>query len=253
MLCSNCTVWYNKPKLELLSSGFINNDLKKSFPIDLIQIITHFITLDNLKEASLLWNKPQVTIQMVSEFMEMLPHRQKEKIFARHATISATGLYIARNKLLHTLHSFTALCIKIKDRTGVPPSRHDIENKLIPFATHIKTRIKNQNGMSLQQFNHDLHWWILEPVSGICQVTFSMSNQIYELRKELAQTKRENLQYKKQNVMEKEQEIVRLQKENKALENNKMDTIVTLANSVEQLRETVVVLSKQVEILKNKN
>ena len=154
------------------------------------------------KEAlSLLWEQPRVTIQMVSEFIERLPLKHKEKIWARHAT----GQYIAKNKILHTLHSFVALCIKIKDRTAVAPSRHDIENKLVPFADVIRQRTENANGMSLEEFNQELHFWILEPVSGLVMTTDEQRQWMEEidaLREELVKAQKEKLRIQRKSQMD---------------------------------------------------
>eukprot|EP00483_Globobulimina_turgida_P004369 UN04378 len=61
-------------------------------------------------------------------------------------------------------------------------------------------------------------------------------------------------------VADYKQQIGRLQKSNKALEivmtamaKTKVDTIGSLANTVQELRESVTALSTQVDILKNKN
>jgi len=154
------------------------------------------------KEAlSLLWEQPRVTIQMVSEFIERLPLKHKEKIWARHAT----GQYIAKNKILHTLHSFVALCIKIKDRTAVAPSRHDIEKKLVPFADVIRQRTENANGMSLDEFNQELHFWILEPVSGLVMTTDEQRQWMEEidaLREELVKAQKEKLRIQRKSQMD---------------------------------------------------
>eukprot|EP01084_Bolivina_argentea_P266823 452736_1 len=120
-------------------------------------------TRENKKIETLLWDKSRVTIQIVSVFLEKLSDKQRQKIWEKHAT----GEYIVKKKLAHTLHTLTCLCIKIKDRSVVVPSRHDIENKLILFTNHIEIRIENKNGMNLQEFNKELYWWILEPVSSI--------------------------------------------------------------------------------------
>merc|ERR1712228_470382 len=148
-----------------------------------------------------LWSKPRVTIQMVSEFIERLPIKHKEKIWARHAT----GQYIAKNKILHTLHSFVALCIKIKDRTAVAPSRHDIEKKLDAFAAHIRKNVASENGMSLEEFNNELHYWILEPVSGLIMTTDEQKewmDEIDTLREELVKAQKANLRIKRESQMD---------------------------------------------------
>eukprot|EP01083_Nonionella_stella_P011635 33033_1 len=57
-----------------------------------------------------LWEQPRLTIEELSEFIEQLPWKHKEKIWARHAT----GQYIAKNKILNMLHSFLALVSRLK-------------------------------------------------------------------------------------------------------------------------------------------
>ena len=153
------------------------------------------------QELSLLWEHPRVTIQMVSEFIERLPVKHKEKIWARHCT----GQYIAKNKILHTLHSFVALCIKIKDRTAVAPSRQGIEQKLIPFADVIRTRTANSSGMSLGEFNEDLHFWILEPVSGLIMTDGEQQkwlDEIDALREELVKAQKEKLRIQRKSQID---------------------------------------------------
>eukprot|EP00484_Ammonia_sp_Unknown_P016924 CAMPEP_0197045870 /NCGR_PEP_ID=MMETSP1384-20130603/21656_1 /TAXON_ID=29189 /ORGANISM="Ammonia sp." /LENGTH=1661 /DNA_ID=CAMNT_0042477547 /DNA_START=48 /DNA_END=5034 /DNA_ORIENTATION=- len=178
-------------KFKLANAQLQNAELKRRVSIAGVE-----------KEAlSLLWEQPRVTIQMVSEFIERLPLKHKEKIWARHAT----GQYIAKNKILHTLHSFVALCIKIKDRTAVAPSRHDIEKRLLPFADVIRQRTENANGMSLDEFNNELHFWILEPVSGLVMTTDEQKQWMEEidaLREELVKAQKEKMRIQRKSQMD---------------------------------------------------
>ena len=97
------------------------------------------------QQLSLLWKEPLVTIQMVAEFIDRLPKQHKEKIWMRHR--DDKGDLISSDKIINCLHSFVALCIKIKDRKAEAPARSDIVNKLIPFSELIQQRIKNSNGI----------------------------------------------------------------------------------------------------------
>ena len=193
---------------------------------------------------SLLWDTPRVTIQMVSEFIERLPLKHKEKIWARHAT----GHYIAKNKILHTLHSFVALCIKIKDRTAVAPSRHDIEKKLIPFAEVIRAHTQNANGMSLDEFNDELHFWILEPVSGLIMTNDEQKqwlDEIDQLREELVKAQKDKLRIQRKSQMD----LTVLLDKMKGFDPNeahlKEEQIEELEEQIEELHEIVNTLQDE--------
>jgi len=179
---------------------------------------------------SLLWDHPRVTIQMVSEFIERLPVKHKEKIWSRHAT----GQYIAKNKILHTLHSFVALCIKIKDRTAVAPSRQGIEKKLVPFADVIRQRTDNANGMSLEEFNTELHFWILEPVSGLIMTTDEQKqwmDEIDALREELVKAQKEKMRIQRKSQMD----LTVLLDKMKGLEETPAEQIESLEEQIQDL------------------
>merc|ERR1712129_106673 len=115
------------------------------------------------------------------------------------------GTIHCKTKILHTLHSFVALCIKIKDRTAVAPSRHDIESKLVPFADVIRARTSNANGMSLDEFNNELHFWILEPVSGLIMSTDEQKqwmDEIDQLRDELVRAQKDKMRIQRKSQMD---------------------------------------------------
>lgn len=135
-----------------------------------------------IQEMSVLWRYPYITIYMVSEFMERLPTHHKVGIWQRHCV----GNYIERNKIGHVLHSYTALCIKIKQRTALAPPRSFIETKLNPYVDMIRSRTQNINGMSVQEFTEDLQFWILEPI-------FDKNDDIDARRAELANAQNEQL------------------------------------------------------------
>lgn len=77
------------------------------------------------EDMSVLWESPRITVQMVSQFMEHLPLKFKQKIWMRHCTQygSPKGIYgkrIEPKEILFTLRSFVALFIRLNDRkTGM--------------------------------------------------------------------------------------------------------------------------------------
>lgn len=133
-------------------------------------------------DMSLLWEHPRVTIQMLSELIKRLPIFHKERIWAW----CCSGNYIKKNKVLKTLHAILRFCIKCKDRTAEPPSVKGIEKKLIPYTDGIRSRILDPHGMSLQEYNEELHSWILEPL-------FYKDNEIDALRAEVADMQNEQI------------------------------------------------------------
>jgi len=85
------------------------------------------------------------------------------------------------------------------------PSRHDIEKKLIPFADAIRVRIGNENGMSLDEFNNELHFWILEPVSGLIMTSDEQKqwmDEIDALREELVKAQKDKLRIQRKSQMD---------------------------------------------------
>jgi len=193
---------------------------------------------------SLLWDQPRVTIQMVSEFIERLPLKHKEKIWARHAT----GHYIAKNKILHTLHSFVALCIKIKDRTAVAPSRHDIEKKLVPFADVIRQRTENANGCSLDEFNNELHFWILEPVSGLVMTSEEQKqwmDEIDQLREELVKAQKEKLRIQRKSQMDLTVLLDKMKGFDEDNNNENNERIEELEESIDELKGIINTLEQE--------
>eukprot|EP01083_Nonionella_stella_P074885 203273_1 len=200
------------------------------------------------EQLSQLWEQPRVTIQMVSEFIERLPLKHKEKIWARHAT----GQYIAKNKILHTLHSFVALCIKIKDRTAVAPSRHDIEKRLVPFADVIRQRTENANGMALDEFNNELHYWILEPVSGLIMTDGEQKQWLDEidlLRDELMKAQEAKRRIERKSQMD----LTVLLDKMKELDQDPSDQIDELEEQVEELHTIVNELQDEIKQLTVEN
>merc|ERR1719242_617478 len=208
-------------KFKLANAELANQQLKRRVSIAGVE----------KQELSILWEHPRVTIQMVSEFIERLPVKHKEKIWARHCT----GNYIAKNKILHTLHSFVALCIKIKDRTAVAPSRQGIEKKLIPFADVIRTRTANANGMSLEEFNAELHLWILEPVSGLIMTDGEQQkwlDEIDSLREELVKAQKEKLRIQRKSQID----LTKLLDKMKNMEDAPEQKVASLQEQVEDLQ-----------------
>ena len=110
--------------------------------------LQHRLSLTSIdkQQISLLWRNPLVTVQTVAEFIDRLPAKHKEKIWYRHVDDVDDDL-IESDKIIHCLHSFVALCIKIKDRKTDAPARADIVDKLLPFAQIIQKRIKNPKGI----------------------------------------------------------------------------------------------------------
>ena len=134
--------------------------------------------------SPLLWNSPLITVQMLSEFIERLPLKHKEKIWARHSK----GQHIPKNRILDVLYSFITLCIKIK-------SQNDIENTLAPFVDVVDSQTASDNGMCHSEFNNELHFWILEPVDGLSIVNEEHKmwmDEIEALREELDKAQNEN-------------------------------------------------------------
>ena len=95
------------------------------------------------QELSLIWTKPRLTIQMVADFIDKLPAKHKEKIWNRHATNN----YISNDNIVKCLHSFVALCIKIRDRDATAPSCDQVMDRLLVFAQSIQTKTGNAKGI----------------------------------------------------------------------------------------------------------
>eukprot|EP01084_Bolivina_argentea_P030481 56466_1 len=107
----------------------------------------------------LLWKQPPVTIQMVSEFIDSLSTQYKQKIWNKYNTYQ----YILKDEIIHLLHLFTALYMKIMFNNH--PTLNDMKQNLTPFTDIIKQNMSNKNGLNFDEFNNKLHLWILEPVS----------------------------------------------------------------------------------------
>merc|ERR1712228_195716 len=87
------------------------------------------------------------------------------------------------------------------------PSRYDIQKKLVVFAETVRANIDNKNGMSLEEFNNELHYWILEPVQGLSMTNYYEDTQwihdeIAQVGDELIHEKKDKLRIKRECQMD---------------------------------------------------
>eukprot|EP01084_Bolivina_argentea_P001302 2405_1 len=164
---------------ELIQELQIQSEFEKELLMPLRKVkriqkeITQSISIDNSSDRqSLLFQSPIITIQMFSEFICRLPVKHKESVWNQYAI----GQYIPKKSIFPMLRVFVSLLIRIKDRTEVKPSLEEFKITMYPFVCAIKQKIKNENGMSSDEFYNQLQFWLLEHVS---QLTISIDQHKY--------------------------------------------------------------------------
>ena len=119
------------------------------------------MTLLQDENETILWNEPLISVTLISEFIQRLPHKHKQNIWNRYANSDG---YLKTYNIIQALHSFLTLLIKIKDKSCKPPKRNQIESKLQPLCNVISQKVEDMaNGVSQYEFNNNLHEWILLP------------------------------------------------------------------------------------------
>lgn len=201
-----------------------------------------------------MWIEPKVTIQMVSEFIERLPLKHKEKIWSRHCVHN----YIPKDKYLNALHSFLALCIKIKDRAATAPSKPEVEARLQPFVDQMTLRTLQNKGMTLEQFNHHLHTWVLEPVAGLVMATeaqLEWQQEIEELREQVLVLEQEKLHMRRASEIELAQVLSQFKHNDEDDEEEDYDDdeqqIHFLRKRVHECEESIFCLQSTVSLLED--
>eukprot|EP01084_Bolivina_argentea_P078346 142140_1 len=155
------------------------------------------------KDQSLhiLYESPRITIQMLSEFIERMPNKHKEKIWSKHST--KQSIFIVKDKILHILYTYLRLLIRSKDKTYTPPLIEDTERILAPLVDIIKQNTENVNGMNIDEFKNEIHFWILEAVNiNIVSEKELWLDEINELRQECVVAQKEKLRIQRNSQMD---------------------------------------------------
>merc|ERR1712048_1307599 len=129
---------------------------------------------------------------------------------------------------------------------GKIKSQKNIEDKLMPFVDVIGSQTEDTNGMSLDEFNNELHFWILEPVSGLIMTNDEQKqwmDEIDALRDELVKAQKDKMRIQRKSQMD----LTVLLDKMKGFkpEDNDEGRIEELEEQIEELHEIVNTLQDE--------
>ena len=165
--CYSCGSLCQTTFLRLILFGYEWSTIRLLICFILFCLWHHKQTKQSRDKQALIWEKPRLNIEQISNFLDKLPEKHKEKMWGRHCM----GKYVTIDKVGGLLFSVAALCIKIHDRNADPyetSEKDALSKRLEPYTKLIESQIQEKDdptGLTRDDFDNSLYEWLLLPLS----------------------------------------------------------------------------------------